>query len=119
MIVGSVNTLFSYCVYAFLLFVGWNYAMASLCALLLGFLFSFRTHAAYVFRQTAARRFPRYATSWFAIYVLNTLIIWLLINAGMNPYAAGAMAVIPIAMLSYLTQRLFVFRPSCGKHHER
>src|SRR3954454_8664255 len=49
LVVGSLNTLFSYAVYAVMLFVGLPYVYANFVALATGVLFSFRTQGAFVF----------------------------------------------------------------------
>lgn len=112
LLVGGMNTAFGYGIYALLLFAGLNYALANLLALWLGLVFSFRTHSGLVFRQRQWRRFFRYLLSWCAIYLLNIGIIALLLQRGISAYVAGIITIAPAAVLSYLAQRHFVFRPS-------
>ncbi len=109
-LVGIVNTGFSYAIYAGLLYVGLSYAIANLIALLVGILFSFKTQGALVFNNSDNRRLFRFVLAWISIYTLNILIIGRFIALGLNPYTAGALA-LPFAVLfSYLTQKYFVFR---------
>lgn len=112
LLVGGLNTAFGYAVYALLLFLGLNYALANLLALSLGLVFSFRTHSGVVFGQHDRRRFLRYLLSWGAIYLFNIGIIALLLQRGLSAYAAGIVTIVPVAALSYLAQRHFVFRPT-------
>lgn len=109
LLVGGVNTAASYAVYAALLFAGLPYALANLGGLVFGILFSFRTHSALVFRQMGARRFPRYLASWAVLYGVNVLLIGGLMRLGLDAYSAGAVAIPPMALLSYLVQKQFVF----------
>ena len=111
-IVGGVNTAFSYAVYAALLFLGLPYPAASLCALVAGILFSFKTQGTLVFRNSHNRLFPRFVAAWSLIYVANVFLIWSLRALGLDAYLAGALAIAPTTALSYLTQRFLVFRPS-------
>jgi putative flippase GtrA len=112
LLVGLLNTAFSYSVYAVLLYVGLPYAAANFGALTCGILFSFRTQGGIVFNNSDRRLLLRFITCWFAIYLVNIAIIKLLLIAGMNAYIAGAAAMIPITAMSYFIQKYLVFRIS-------
>jgi putative flippase GtrA len=109
LIVGALNTSFSYAVYAALLYGGLNYVTANLVALLLGILFSFRTQGQLVFGNRENRLIFRFAAAWGLIFLINILLISLLIETGMNAYWAGALALAPTTVASYLVQKLLVF----------
>ena len=109
-IVGVLNTGFSYVIYTALLYVGLNYALANLGAVVLGILFSFRTQGSLVFNQTDPRLFPRFIFAWATIYAINILLISQFIALGFNAYTAGAMMLPVSAVLSYLIQKFFVFK---------
>jgi putative flippase GtrA len=109
LIVGTLNTCVAYAAYACLLYAGLPYAAASLGALVLGLLFSFRTQGALVFGNRDGRLFFRFAACWGAIYLLNTLLIGSLILVGLNAYGAGALAMVPVTFFSYLMQKFLVF----------
>jgi len=109
LVMGGINTGFSYGVYALLVYCGLNYALSNLCSLILGILFSFRTQAAFVFKDTARGQFWRYVAVWTILYGSNILMIGTLIRFGANAYSAGAMAIVPTAVLSYFLQKSFVF----------
>ena len=110
LLVGALNSSIGYAIYACLLRVGLPYAAASLGALVLGILVSFRTQGALVFGNRDYRLIFRFAACWGAIFVLNTLFIGWLIGRGLGPYFAGAIALVPIATFSYLTQKFVVFK---------
>ena len=114
-LVGVVNTTFSYLIYAGLLFVGLSYQLANLLALILGILFSFKTMGRLVFRNTANRLLGRFVVSWAAIYICVIYLIGKIIAMGFNAYSAGAMALPFSIALSYLSQRYFVFRQSADQ----
>lgn len=109
-IVGVLNTAFSYAIYAALLYVGLNYALANLGAVVLGILFSFRTQGSLVFNQTDPRLLPRFILAWATIYAINILLISQFITLGFNAYIAGALMLPVSAVLSYVIQKYFVFR---------
>jgi putative flippase GtrA len=115
-VVGAVNTGFSYGVYAALLFVGLDYRVANLLALLLGILFSFATQGKFVFKNATRVTFAKFVIAWLLIYLVNISIIALFLRAGMSAYLAGACALVPVTLLSYFVLKLAVFRhrnPHC------
>jgi putative flippase GtrA len=109
-LVGGINTLFSYLVYAALLYLGLPYVAANFGAMLLGVMFSFRTQGWLVFGNTSGRLIFRFAACWCLIFLVNIAIIWSLIRLGLNAYLSGAFALLPVTVISYLVQRFLVFR---------
>lgn len=107
---GGLNTTFSYGVYVLLLWLGLHYSLAYFCAVALGVGFSYGTHGMVVFGRVGWRRFARYVVGWGAIYGLNVALIRMLTEWGWSAYLAGALTVLPCAILSYFVQRYFVFR---------
>lgn len=112
LIVGTLNTGFSYVIYAACLYVGLSYQLANLIALVIGILFSFKTQGHLVFKNTDNRLFGRFLLSWVLIYLCTIALIGRIIALGFDAYSAGALALPFSVALSYLTQRYFVFRPS-------
>lgn len=109
--IGLLNTVFGYLMFVFGLWIGFNYIVANLVALLLGMLFSFLTQGRFVFERLDARRFPRYLVVWCVLWVLNTgLIGWFMPFLDQNAYVAGAAALAVTVPLSFLAQRRWVFR---------
>ena len=111
-IVGIVNTAFSYAIYAALLYAGMNFAAANLTALVVGILFSFKTQGALVFGNEGNRRLVRFVLVWSLIYAVNLFLITRFMALGFDSYTSGALAVPFATVLSYLAQKFFVFRPS-------
>ena len=111
LLVGALNTGFSFGIYALLVWAGLHFSVANLCAFLLGVLFSFRTQGAFVFDNREWRRLGPFFAVWLGIFGINTGLIALFVRLGLSPYAAGAVALIPVTLLSYLAQRFFVFLP--------
>ncbi len=109
LLVGGVNTAFSYAVYVIALYAGLPYALANLSALLLGILFSFRTQGALVFGNRDGSLIWRFAAAWGVIYVFNIGLIGFLLRAGLNAYVAGAVALPFTSVLSYFMQKRVVF----------
>lgn len=109
--IGSINTLFSYSIYTFLLFLGLNYAIANLFALVTGIIFSFKTQGALVFNNSSYHLFWRFILCWVMIYGVNITFIASIMALGLDAYLAGALAIPPVVLISYLAQKYLVFRP--------
>lgn len=110
LIVGGVNTAFSYGVYALLLFMGLNYAVANFAALIAGILFGFKAQGSLVFENPENRLLGRFVVCWMVMYLLNVTFIRKMIEIGVDRYLAGALPIPGIAALSYAGQKFFVFR---------
>jgi len=111
-VVGVLNTAFSYLIYASFLFIGFSYQLANFIALAVGILFSFKTQSHLVFNNPDNRRLGRFVLSWAAIYICVIFLIGQIIALGFDAYTAGALALPFSVVLSYLTQKYFVFRQS-------
>ena len=109
--VGGMNTAVSYGVYALGLRVGLSFPVASAVALVFGIVFSFSTQGKLVFGSTLGGRFPRFVAVWAVIYLVNVVVIWLLMMAGLSAYLSGFLAIPVTAVLSFVLQRRFVFEP--------
>lgn len=111
-LVGCLNTIFSYCIYAIFLLTGLSYMVSNFLALVMGIFFSFRTQKILVFRDSSRNLFWRFVFAWIIIYFFNIFFIGKLIEAGLNEYTSGALTIVPITTLSYIFQKFFVFRKS-------
>lgn len=111
LIVGLLNTGFSYLLYAIFLSLGLHYTIANLLALIIGILFSFKTQGALVFHNRAPRLLGRFTAAWLGIYGVNIATIAVFTHWGLDAYTAGALALPVTTSLSYLMQKHLVFRP--------
>jgi putative flippase GtrA len=109
-VIGGVNTGFSYGTYALALLMGLGFKGASLCSIVLGILFSFATQGLLVFGGATRAAFIRFVAVWACIYATHISIIGFLEYLGINNYLGGLLSIPFIAALSYLLQRRFVFR---------
>lgn len=108
--VGIFNTLFSYGMYAFVLFLGFRFEIASLVSIILGILFSYITQGFVVFKKISASSFMRYLLTWCGLYFLNIWLIKILMNISIDAYLAGALATVPVVVLAYFFMKYFVFQ---------
>ena len=114
-LVGILNTSFSYLIYATFLLIGLGYQLANLIALIMGILFSFKTHGHLVFDNPDNSLLGRFVLSWVIIYFCTITIIGWIVSLGFNAYLAGALSLPFSVVFSYLTQRFFVFRSFVSK----
>lgn len=115
--VGTLNTAFSYAIYAGFLYLGLGYQIANLIALVLGILFSFKTQGQLVFKNTDNRLFGRFLLSWVLVYLGTITLIGRIIALGFDAYTAGALALPFSVALSYLIQKYYVFRTDFKNHN--
>ena len=113
-LVGGLNTAFSYVVYAACIFLGAGYALASAASMAGGILFSYKTTGRLVFADAGQGSLPRFAACYLAVYCNTVLLLHGLDSLGVDPYLSGLIVALPGALLSFTLLRLFVFRPQAG-----
>lgn len=109
-LVGVLNTGFSYSIYAVGVYLGMRYQVANLVSLVIGILFSFKTQGLLVFGNSSNRLLGRFIISWTVIYLCVIGLIGRLLALGIDPYTAGALSLPVSVALSYVVQKFFVFR---------
>ena len=109
LMVGGINTLFGYGLFALFIFLGFHYAMASFLATVLGILFNFKTTGVLVFQNKDNRLLFRFFGVYGVVFVINVLMLKVLGNVGFDMYIAGALVIVPLAVLSFVLNKLFVF----------
>lgn len=100
--VGVLNTAVGYLAYAALVRLGLAPQPALAAAFVIGILWNYLTHSGLVFGTKGWRRIAPYALAYGVVYGVNALSLWALLSAGVGPYGAQAILVLPMAGLSYL-----------------
>ncbi|HEY9106435.1 MAG TPA: GtrA family protein [Roseateles sp.] len=113
--VGALNSGFSFGLYSLLIYWGFGIALATLLALVAGIFFSFATQGTLVFKNATPTTFVRYVVAWVVLYFCNLAITGCGVWLGLNPYYAGAAAILPTAALSYFVLDRFVFSAGTGR----
>ena len=111
LIIGGLNTLFGYSIYAFFIFIGIRYYFAILFSTLLGVLFNFTTIGKLVF-QTNRLNFKlllKFVGVYSINYGLNTLGVFILLKFINNEYLAGLILILPVSIIIYLINKKLVF----------
>jgi len=109
LIVGGINTVLSYIVFSFFIFIGLHYTLASFLATVLGMLFKFVTYGRFVFNNTRLRLIVRFVIVYAFVYLFWVSGLGLLDRMGFNDYVAGAIMVTPVAALAFTLNKHFVF----------
>ena len=109
-VVGSLNTAFSYLMYAAGLALGLHFTVANLIAMIIGILLSFKSQGALVFNNRDSKLIWRFVIAWIGIWLCNIGLIELLTRfTQANAYVAGALSLAPMIPLSFVVQKFFVF----------
>jgi len=110
LVVGGINTLFGYSVFALFILIGLHYVLASLLALICGILFNFKTTGTLVFKNRDKRLIFRF----FGVYLIYYLVIIGLLKIfnmfGVSSLVAGAIIVVPMGIVSFLLMKKLVFK---------
>lgn len=109
-LIGGLNTGFSYGLYVLLVWAGMHFVAANLLSTVAGILFSFLTQGRFVFGNTDASLFTRFVPAWLLLWLLNIGLIAAWVRWGLDPYTAGALALVPTIAASYFVQKHFVFK---------
>jgi putative flippase GtrA len=113
--VGAVNTLFSYGVYVFLIWLGLHFALATLLQIIASIFFNYLTFGNLVFTNPIRGAPWRFALVCIGQYALYTMGLWILIQWKLSKYLAGAVMIGPVVVMSYLLNKHFAFRAKSRK----
>ncbi len=110
LIVGGLNTLVGYGIFAALILLGLPTAAAIVLGTILAVLFNFLSTGSIVFKNRTGRLLPRFIGVYAVQMSINIGAVHALENTGMGPLLAGALVLPPLAVFTYLAMRRFVFR---------
>lgn len=108
-LVGVVNTLFGYSVYAVFIYLGLNYILAVLMATIFGVLFNFKTIGKFVFDSSHDGLIGRFVFVYAIVFIINIITIKILKEFGLNDYISGLLAIVPASVASFILNKYFVF----------
>ena len=108
-VVGLLNTLFGYSVFAMLVFSGVAYAIALFVATCIGAFFNFVTTGRLVFRNRDGSLLPRFIAAYMLVYVFNLGMLAVMVARGVDTYLAGAISTLCSVLVSYGLNSRLVF----------
>lgn len=114
-LVGVINTAFSYGVYAFFIFLKFHYSLATLFQIILSTIFNYNTFGSFVFKKSDRYAILRFIAVTVTLYLIYTFGIKALRATGLNDYIAGGIMVFPVMLVSFFLNKFFVFKASKKK----
>ncbi len=108
--VGALNTAFGYSVYALFVTLHASHNVALTIQYILGVLWNFKTTGVIVFKNHDNTRIVRFFLSYVVTYSINLVCLNLLVNFGVGKYLSQAIMVLPMAVLSFIIFKTFVFK---------
>ena len=109
LLVGIINTIFGYAVFAFFTHLGLHYSIAIIFSTLAGVLFNFKTIGVLVFKSSDNKLIFRFLLVYLVIYFINLLGLKLLGYYTSNHYIGQAILAPLLALTSYILNKKFVF----------
>ena len=97
-LIGVVNTIVGFVVYAILVMLGIVPQIALAIAFVMGVLWNFWTHARFVFNSRGLSPLPAYALCYVGIYAFNSITLAAALRIGMGPLIAQGL-IAPIAAI--------------------
>jgi putative flippase GtrA len=110
LLVGIVNTLVGYSIFLMLSFTGLSYPLLILFSTILGVVFNFKTVSKFVFMTSNSKLIISFFSVYVIIYLLNILGIKIFLSFGVNLLFSQALLVLPLACISYVLNKMFVFK---------
>ncbi len=112
-LVGVLNTLLTYGIYSGLVYLGVHHLAAVVIEYAFGIVFSYLLNKRFTFavRGGGSRMFGRMLLAYIPTLLLNALLLWLLVDRlHWNEYVGQAVALGLVSVLSFIAQKVFVFR---------
>lgn len=109
-LVGIINTIFSYSVYALFIYLKMHYSLAALFGTILGVLFNFKSTGRYVFKVENNAVLARFIGVYIITYVLYVVALGIFNFFRFDLYWAGLLMILPLSLVSYVLQSRYVFK---------
>lgn len=108
--VGGMNAVFGYSLYAIMIYLNFHYSFAALLSTILGVLFNFKTTGRLVFNSKDNWLVFKFIGVYVIIYTINTASLKIFNTFNVNLYFAGAILLLPMAIVSFVLNKKFVFK---------
>jgi putative flippase GtrA len=109
-VVGGVNTVFGYGIFALLIYFGFAYPVALFIATVLGIAFNFKSTGIFVFRSHDNKLIFRFVAVYFLIYLINLIGLKILSEEGLGMYYAAGIMLPIMALVGFIANKKLVFR---------
>lgn len=108
-IAGAINTLASYCIFAALIYIGLVYWFAVLVCYVIGLIINYKTLKMIAFNDSSKQSLLNFFFIFCGLYLVNIGALKILIGFDISPYLAAWIVAIPLAALSFIMNKKFVF----------
>ena len=110
LLIGGLNTVFGYSIFAVYTFLLGNAYLSLILSTVTSVLFNFKTYGVLVFKSHDNSKIFRFFAAYAFIIAIQMVLYNGLTQVGItNPYLAVGILVLPMAMLSFVLLRKFVF----------
>jgi len=109
-LVGIINTIFGYSLYALLIFLNLHYSVAVLVGTIVGILFNFKTTGKLVFNNNENMLLFKFLGVYTVTYILNVSALKIFDTFKFNMYVAGLLLIFPMAAISFTLNSKYVFK---------
>jgi len=116
LVVGGINTVFGYFVFALFILLKLNYVSANLIAYSCSILFNFKMHGMISFGVKSNWLIFRFVGVSLFIYLINIGLLKIFKINDVNVLVAQAVLVFPLAFISFLLNSKFVFKRVSREH---
>jgi putative flippase GtrA len=119
--VGGLNTVFGYTIYSIFILLHLHYIFAALLGQICGMLFNFKTTGTIVFKNKNNRLIFRFFIVYLVTYFITIGLLKVFDIFHIGSLVAGAIIILPVAFLSFILMKKFVFsklqqkKPNQGK----
>lgn len=107
---GGLNTLFGYGLFAFFIFLHFNYLVAITFGTIIAIIFNFKTTGLIVFKSNDNKLIFKFFGVYLIVYILNVIGLRIFNQFNVSNYIAGAVLLFPMAIVSFLLMRRLVFK---------
>ncbi len=109
--VGAMNTVFAYVIYALFVTIGLVPNLALFFQYIIGVLWNFKTTGSIVFKNNNNKLLFKFIGAYIITFFLNSVLLNFLVEKiKLNDYLAQAILVLPVAIISFLLFKLWVFK---------
>lgn len=110
-IVGSINTLFGYSVYAIFITFNFNPVKSLIIATFMGVLFNFKSLGIFVFNNSDNKLIYKFIILYINLLLLNILLLKGINIFLHNYYLTGMISILICSIISFITNKHFIFQP--------
>ena len=111
LVVGAINTIFGYLMFSMIFYVSNNTNLSVFLATILGVLFNFKTYSSLVFKNKNNKLILKFVLFYMFFMLFQMFLIKIITMQGCsNIYLISALIALPMATISYICMRQFVFR---------